>query len=150
LFSSTIFRTSTLSKIKCNIRICIKGNLALEEYPNPRRSKIYIQQTINNLQWVSLKCLHRYLLESIKRLNLKEGLIEHYDFEAVSSQVWRHLFSWYQTDWSIARMMKKDKSTKKKLILNLYPGMYFPHLYVSRTKWPFFYIEFKLQRWFFI
>lgn len=55
-------------------------------------------------------------------MNLKESIIEHFDYEAVSSSVWKHLYSWYSADWCIMRYLKRDKVTRSSgLMLDLYP-----------------------------
>jgi hypothetical protein len=40
--------------------------------------------------------------------NLREDLIEHYDFEALYPSIWTHLYSWYSADTQIARYLKAD------------------------------------------
>lgn len=52
---------------------------------------------------------------------LKENIIEHFDYEAVSPDVWKHLYSWYSTDWCIMRYIKKDRVNRYALVLDLYP-----------------------------
>jgi len=54
-------------------------------------------------------------------MNLKDNIIEHFDYEAVGSAVWKHLYSWYSADWCIMRYLKRDKVTRKGLMLDLYP-----------------------------
>jgi hypothetical protein len=39
---------------------------------------------------------------------LRENLFEHYDFEALYSSIWMHLYSWYSADTQIARYLKVD------------------------------------------
>ena len=41
---------------------------------------------------------------------LKDNLVEHFDFIAVSAEVWRLLYSWYSSDWCVARLLKKDRT----------------------------------------
>jgi hypothetical protein len=50
---------------------------------------------------------------------LKENLIEHHDYEAVSVEVWKHLSSWYQFDIAIPRFLTYDARTDK-TFLDLY------------------------------
>jgi len=50
---------------------------------------------------------------------LKENLIEHHDYEAVSVEVWKHLSSWYQFDIAIPRFLSYDARTDK-TFLDLY------------------------------
>ena len=54
-------------------------------------------------------------------MHLKDNIIEHFDFEAVSPEVWRHIYSWYSADWCILRHIKKDNVNKFCVILDLYP-----------------------------
>lgn len=54
----------------------------------------------------------RNLLKDGKSMNLKDNVIEHFDFEAVSVEVWRHIYSWYSADWCIMRYLVKDKVNK--------------------------------------
>ena len=48
---------------------------------------------------------------------LQKGLLEHYDYVAVSRDVWKCLFAWYGCDWSI---IKELKLNQKRLYLDLY------------------------------
>ena len=41
-------------------------------------------------------------------LFLKDDLIEHFDYEAVSVEVWRHLKAWYECDVVLLRFIKRD------------------------------------------
>lgn len=59
-------------------------------------------------------------------MNLKENLVEHFDFEALTPAVWRYLYSWYSADWCIVRFLKRDKSNAYGAILDLYPENYTP------------------------
>jgi len=56
-----------------------------------------------------------------KRIILKENLLEHHDYEAVSKNVFRYLKKWYGVDHEIVRFLKKDPLDDKKLYLDLYP-----------------------------
>ena len=56
-----------------------------------------------------------------KRLILKENLLEHHDYEAVSKNVFRYLKKWYGVDYEIVRFLKRDPLDDKKLCLELYP-----------------------------
>lgn len=38
--------------------------------------------------------------------NLRDNLVQHYDFEALSPSIWMHLYSWYSADTQIVRYMK--------------------------------------------
>ena len=68
--------------------------------------------------------MYRVLLKDGKSVQLKANLIEHFDYEVVSADVWRHIYSWYSADWCIFRVLKKDKVNKYKIYLDLYPGKY--------------------------
>lgn len=52
---------------------------------------------------------------------LKKDLVEHYDFEAVSAEIWKYLSSWYQYDIAIPRFLAYDLRTDS-TFLELYPG----------------------------
>lgn len=59
-------------------------------------------------------------------MNLKENIVEHFDFEAVSPNVWRFLYSWYSADWCIMRFVKRDKVNSFGVVLDLYPETMIP------------------------
>jgi DUSP domain len=63
-------------------------------------------------------------------MNLKENLVEHFDFEAVSPAVWKYIYSWYSADWCIMRYLKRDKMNPLGAILDLYPENSIPGLVV--------------------
>jgi hypothetical protein len=65
------------------------------------------------------------LLKDRKSNALKSNLVEHFDYEVVSLEVWSHLYSWYSADWCISRLIKRDKVNNYKVYLDLYPGNYF-------------------------
>ena len=44
-------------------------------------------------------------LIGIQTRSLKEGLIEHFDYEAVSLDIWSYLESWFDTDNRIERQV---------------------------------------------
>jgi len=51
---------------------------------------------------------------------LKDGLIEHYDYEAVSLEIWRFLKNWFGTDGRVERQIQFDVESEC-LFLDLYP-----------------------------
>ena len=59
-------------------------------------------------------------------MNLKDNIIEHFDFEAVSPAVWRLIYSWYSADWCIMRVLKRDRVNTKGVVLDLYPELTVP------------------------
>jgi len=59
-------------------------------------------------------------------MNLKDNIVEHFDFEAVSPVVWKYIYSWYSADWCIMRNLKRDKTTPNGVILDLYPEQSIP------------------------
>jgi hypothetical protein len=59
-------------------------------------------------------------------MNLKENIVEHFDFEAVSPCVWKYLYSWYSADWCIMRNLKRDKTNLHGVYLELYPEATIP------------------------
>ena len=52
---------------------------------------------------------------------LNENLVEHFDFVALSGEVWKYLYSWYSADHIVVRFLKRDKTNKKAYYLDLYP-----------------------------
>lgn len=58
--------------------------------------------------------------ETMTMLRLKADLIEHYDYEAVSSDIWKHLASWYGYDYQVPRFLSYD-ARNEKTHLELYP-----------------------------
>jgi hypothetical protein len=67
---------------------------------------------------------------------LKDGLIEHFDYEVVSADVWSHFYSWYSADQSIPRFLRRDRfsGAKMALYLDLYPGKH-SRLKISSRGW---------------
>jgi hypothetical protein len=51
---------------------------------------------------------------------LKDDLIEHHDYEAVSQNLWKYISSWYSFDYVISRYLSYDGNTDK-TYLDLYP-----------------------------
>jgi hypothetical protein len=51
---------------------------------------------------------------------LKRDLVEHHDYEAVSSEIWKYLSAWYGYDFALARYLLFDSKTEK-TFLDLYP-----------------------------
>ena len=45
---------------------------------------------------------------NLKRILLKENLLEHHDYEAVPKNVFRYLKKWYGIDIEIVRLLKID------------------------------------------
>lgn len=54
-------------------------------------------------------------------LFLKDDLIEHFDLEAVSVEVWQHMKAWYDCDFQLLRFIKQDRVNHNQLFLDLYP-----------------------------
>jgi len=50
------------------------------------------------------------LIRDGRSMLLKDNLVENFDFIAVSAEVWRYLYSWYCSDWCVARLLKKDRT----------------------------------------
>jgi hypothetical protein len=50
---------------------------------------------------------------------LKDGIIEHHDYEALTVDIWRYLSSWYSYDIVIPRFLAYD-SRAGKTYLDLY------------------------------
>ena len=47
--------------------------------------------------------------QQMQYLILKDDIIERFDFEAVSLDIWRHFKSWYDCDLALLRFIKPDK-----------------------------------------
>ena len=73
-----------------------------------------------------IKLLVRMLLKDGRSMNLKDNIVEHFDFEAVSPCVWKYIYSWYSADWCIMRTLKRDKMTTNGVFLDLYPELSIP------------------------
>ena len=50
------------------------------------------------------------ILKPGQSLYLRAPLLEHYDFEVVSPNLWRFLNSWYGCDWSVTRFLVRDRT----------------------------------------
>lgn len=59
------------------------------------------------------------LLQKRNCLLLKNNLIEHHNFVALPTEIWKHIYAWYSADWSIVRFLRKDSA--QGVILDLYP-----------------------------
>lgn len=70
------------------------------------------------------------LLKDGRSMNLKENIIEHFDFEAVSPSIWKLIYSWYSADWCIMRYLKRDRVNTYGVVLDLYPEANFPGMIV--------------------
>ena len=44
---------------------------------------------------------NKQLLKNGRGNELKDNLVEHFDYEAVSQDVWRYFYNWYSCDWCI-------------------------------------------------
>lgn len=61
-------------------------------------------------------------MKDTKILQLKDNLIEHFDYEVVCKDVWQHLYSWYSADFCISRFLGRDMVNANKITLECYPG----------------------------
>ena len=75
-----------------------------------------------------LRDQHQYMLnrgkgtpQQMQYLILKDDIIEHFDFEAVSLDIWRFFKSWYDCDLALLRFIKPDRVNRNSLFLDLYP-----------------------------
>ena len=55
-------------------------------------------------------------------LELKDNLLEHHDYEAVSKKIYDVLAKWYGFDFEICRMLKPDPFRENQPYLDLYPS----------------------------
>ena len=86
------------------------------QYRHP--GKIINKDLCTNTEHANLK--DRLSSEGIFQvIRLKEDLIEHHDYEAVTVEVWRYLSSWYSYDVLIPRFLAYDSRTGK-TYLDLY------------------------------
>ncbi|KAL4469365.1 hypothetical protein ABPG72_006001 [Tetrahymena utriculariae] len=73
------------------------------------------------------KCLLKgeqlYNLKNTKNIELKDNLLEHYDYEAVPKSIFCYIKMWYGVDYEIIRFLKYDASQPldKSVYLDLYP-----------------------------
>ncbi|EAR83941.1 DUSP domain protein (macronuclear) [Tetrahymena thermophila SB210] len=73
------------------------------------------------------KCLLKgeqlYNFKNTKNIELKENLLEHYDYEAVPKSIFCYIKMWYGVDYEIIRFLKYDASqpVDKSVYLDLYP-----------------------------
>ncbi len=51
-----------------------------------------------------------YKFNPLKNIELKDNLLEHYDYEAISKKVFTYLKAWYGIDHEIIRFLKYDPS----------------------------------------
>ena len=54
---------------------------------------------------------------------LKENLLEHYDFVALPKKIYKLLKKWYHVDFEISRYLRPDPTQNNKIFLDLYPGL---------------------------
>eukprot|EP00357_Protocruzia_adherens_P011253 CAMPEP_0115028432 /NCGR_PEP_ID=MMETSP0216-20121206/36286_1 /TAXON_ID=223996 /ORGANISM="Protocruzia adherens, Strain Boccale" /LENGTH=825 /DNA_ID=CAMNT_0002404593 /DNA_START=663 /DNA_END=3140 /DNA_ORIENTATION=+ len=54
-------------------------------------------------------------------LLLRDDIMEHYDFEAVSFRIWKYLKELYRCDYEIKRYLVPDTNRPGELVLDLYP-----------------------------
>lgn len=60
-------------------------------------------------------------LNNIPSKYLKDNLLEHHDYEAVSKEIYKNIKKWYNVDIEIIRILKADPLNNNKLFLDLYP-----------------------------
>lgn len=58
---------------------------------------------------------------------LKENLLEHYDFVALPKKVYKLFKLWYDVDFELVRYLKPDLTQNNKMMLDLYPGTTLPN-----------------------
>lgn len=54
--------------------------------------------------------------------DLRENLLEHYDFVALPKKVYKLFKTWYDVDFEIIRYLKPDPTQNNKMLLDIYPG----------------------------
>jgi len=52
---------------------------------------------------------------------MKDNLLEHHDYEAVSKEIYKNMKKWYNVDIDIIRFLKLDPLINNKLYLDIYP-----------------------------
>lgn len=53
---------------------------------------------------------------------LRENLLEHYDYVALPKKLFKLFKTWYGVDFEIVRYLKPDPTQNNKMVLDLYPG----------------------------
>lgn len=55
-----------------------------------------------------------------RHVQIKQNLIEHFDYVVVTPDVWAYLKAWYDYDFAVLRFVKRD-AMQGKLYLEVYP-----------------------------
>ena len=55
-------------------------------------------------------------------IELKNGLLNNYDYVVLPKKIYKHLKLWYSVDYEIKRYFKKDITNKNNFFFDLYPG----------------------------
>jgi len=88
---------------------------AMQLYESPGR--------IENWYFYQYLLLFRVLIKPGKGNHLKPNLIEHFDYEAVTKDVWLRLNSWFSCDFAVCRLIRRDDLNRTRVFLDLYPEM---------------------------
>ncbi len=81
-----------------------------------------MKRNLNFFFFHSRKLLSRPIIDT-RRPILRDNLLEHHDYEAVSKQIFRRLKNWYGCDFEIVRFIKKNEFLGE-LDVDLYPGFF--------------------------
>lgn len=59
----------------------------------------------------------------MKNIQLKDNLLDHYDYEAIPKKMYHYLKLWYEVDQEIVRFLKEDPAQMQgsNLYVELYP-----------------------------
>lgn len=55
---------------------------------------------------------------------LKENLLENYDFVALPKKIYKLFKKWYNIDFEIIRYVRPDPTQNNKMVIDLYPGIF--------------------------
>lgn len=97
----------------------------LQEIQQFKRNQLFENITKMSYQHPT-KIINRGLLQGKSGGFLKNNLIQHHDYEAVSSEIWKYLSSWYTYDVVIERQIRYDPDNE-----NYYLDMHPENLYIN-------------------
>ena len=89
-------------------------DISINSYKNTYRPTV-----INNIEII------KYQTDTLNINNfyeLKENLLEHYDFAALPKKIYKLFKKWYDIDFEVIRYLRPDPTQNNKMVLELYPG----------------------------
>ena len=106
-------KVASFVEIICNSSI---GKCLAQVYPRPGM--------IINHDLINHEHIQKNSLDS-SSIGLKDHLLEHHDFEAVSKEVFEILAIWYGCDYEVIRFLRPDPSHPDRFFLDLFPSKRF-------------------------